>query len=903
VATTGTTPGITLTDDISSGAGGLVTTSGNQTATRIWQSAADTDAFRREIVEATRTVVDGYRSHYERACELRECGLTEHDGLLADVFASLADPNTDQFWEALRLCKQFGTGKPSVLGFRFSLEELVGGPLAIFRASGTAPTIVVEVDERFGNLRAEQQKEVCELLRRLATTFDVRVVGSGLRLRWLVGIFDEELGVDVSDLNITTPVDSVVAEATGDAIDTAREEFGTGSREVRILRWLYDEPTQTMSYGAIRSQSSVGRSRVNQCVKALEKKSMITIDSTGAGENVAELLPAGQTFVEQLDEEIGRQQRFDAGVNEAPNPFVYSRVKPTPPQEGDGEGRDRDGHRSGDAAADEAAIESESADGRPSGSVFDAPLQGWNALAASACATEGEVALVDHPIEKYDDFRIPFRWHDSATDRLVVGGEYRNCMQYAVCIARALASPYVRENALTPERLEGSDGDAMIGSLLTDAPHVLRGTACLGNLKDADATGEGYWDALQEAESELCELSRRWRCGEYSCSDEAFRRTVIKNALGLATTLAHLCELCGLSLVRELRMPRFNSNIEPHETAYTGLIEHIGNIVAKQSMIGLYSAYRQLYEQRPDKQQSAFSMSIDDDDDNDDPHGSFVGSLVVIGPKATRLADDLQSELRSPGDLREDAPDCGVRVHLAKDAGCSTEAYARTILCMARKKDKEIDSETLQEASARLNDLTGSPYDAARGLDRLASGNGPREEGSGPSLLRLDEFDYVLTKIDPRRIKPDMRKPAKSKIIQALLTSTDYHTNAELARRAGVSPDSVREHIDDIVAEGYVDRIEPAHPDVVDFGTVFIGEYPTYDAPGLGTQVAVSSGVRADAIVARTTDDYASDGHDPPPTDAQTRVPIRFGNRPNRTAGGQVAQGTLAGPKGGVAGG
>jgi hypothetical protein len=195
------------------------------------------------IVEATRTVVDGHRSHYERACELRECGLTEHDGLLADVFASLADPDTDQFWEALRLCKQFGTGKPSVLGFRFSLEELVGGPLAIFRASGTVPTLVVEVDESFGNLRAEQQKEVCELLRRLATTFDVRIVGSGLRLRWLVGMFDEELGVDVSDLDITTPVDSVVAEATEDAIDAAREEFGTDSREVRILRWLYDEPT------------------------------------------------------------------------------------------------------------------------------------------------------------------------------------------------------------------------------------------------------------------------------------------------------------------------------------------------------------------------------------------------------------------------------------------------------------------------------------------------------------------------------------------------------------------------------------------------------------------------------------------------------------------------------------
>lgn len=140
-----------------------------------------------------------------------------------------------------------------------------------------------------------------------------------------------------------------------------------------------------------------------------------------------------------------------------------------------------------------------------------------------------------------------------------MGAEYTNPLQYWVCIARALADRRVWEDVLTPERLDGNAEN--LGGLQTDDTRLLRDARCLGYLRDEDATGEAYRDRILEATDELCEELSRLHDRNYGDRAE-FRGEILRIAHGLAGTVAHLCDLADVELVREVRLPEFSRRFD-----------------------------------------------------------------------------------------------------------------------------------------------------------------------------------------------------------------------------------------------------------------------------------------------------------------------------------------------------
>lgn len=84
--------------------------------------------------------------------------------------------------------------------------------------------------------------------------------------------------------------------------------------------------------------------------------------------------------------------------------------------------------------------------------------------------------------------------------------------------------------------------------------------------------------------------------------------------------------------------------------------------------------------------------------------------------------------------------------------------------------------------------LAGSPYDAADALHTLT----PESKAPGREIAP-DELRYALSTLSPGRILPDTA-PTVSKVVHALLTTAESLNQRDLADRAGVSTQSVRNH-------------------------------------------------------------------------------------------------------------
>jgi hypothetical protein len=337
-----------------------------------------------------------------------------------------------------------------------------------------------------------------------------------------------------------------------------------------------------------------------------------------------------------------------------------------------------------------------------------------------------------------------------------------------VSIAMGLASQVVFNNVLTADRL--GDDVHEFADLLNDHRQLLRESRCLGYLADSAASPEEYIDALLKAREDLGDLTRDLANGNYDDRDE-FRGTILREAHGLAGTVVHLADLVDIDIVRLARVPRFSRDFKTSDR------EDFAQVIANQAIIqshyGQFAAYRQLYETREDKQPT-LSPKVD----AADPYGEMIGSMVLVGPGIESFQDNLEAKLRNPGELRDDAPEFAVQVSITTP---DVEAYSNVATRVLERKHMEPDP----KATVLLKTFVGSVYDAAMALDRLAH-EGFRE-------IRLDELRFALGHLDADRILPSAPRSV-GKIVKALLTATEPLSRTELAERADVSTQSIRNH-------------------------------------------------------------------------------------------------------------
>jgi hypothetical protein len=785
-------PGLTLTDQHPANAIATVDVDGRPPAD-VWNELARSPGFRDRLV---RSVRDGLRglTLAETYDVLADAGVTALGGSYADLARDVARGDSRGLWTLLRATAEFGQPRDrrSVLGVGIDapLSAVANGPLAVLgltdtdrtdgsdtETSGTE-TIAVRIGAGFREQRADQRRALCSLLADLAQAFDVRLVASGLTRRFLATEHRGDLP-GVSDPCNDSPRAGRLAALVDDALGAIDPD----GRPMSILRQIAADPAETLSYHALASDGQVSRSRVRQCVGRLREFELVATYDDPKGTTV-DLLPAGGELIETFDKQIGRQRRLDECVSETGKPSLHTPCSPARAGGPPTAGRDSEA----EASATDAAVARDGQRVYAEGAVDVRSLNRREYAAAVAGAESAGIGLVDHAfdLETDRDGREPGVYYDRDADRLVVSAEYANPHQHVVATANALTSTWLFRHVLPADRLDGNDdGDGDNGDLAgltVDDLDVLRNCRNLGHLPDRAANGADYIDELRAAREQLLEMTSDMKAAEREGDTErrdVLRSEATKVAIGLVGTMTHLLDLAGVDVVQELRLPEFSRHLGSKTDQRADLVKHLALRTAIEATYGQHVVYRQLFEDRPRKRQSAFSVDVD----AADPFGSLVTSFVLVGPGVSSLETDLRDGVRNPAAVHEDAPEFALRVPI-RDRTDSRSAYAQAVRSMCSAKDLTASRSAVTFCRA----LTGSPYDTADALHGLA----PESKAPGRDIA-LDEVRYALSTLSSNRILPDA-SPTVSKVVHALLTAVEPLSQRELADRAGVSPRSVRSH-------------------------------------------------------------------------------------------------------------
>ena len=739
---------------------------GSQPPSKLWQSIATADRFQQHLKKAVRHLLaDSYRSDWLSI--LYEAGVTARDGRYAQLVCWLdRPPEHDAHQDALDYTAALGQGQATVDGTYPTLEEalggdLVDGPLALLDAADRTPTIAASLDKTTFSERPRQQREnTLELLSILDTQCDVYLLCTGRTAYWLADNHRSDLPLDFdSCLDTGRDGDHPAEDVATEALRTLDPEGGP----VKILRELADEPTQTVPQASLPDLVRRDASTVCQYLNKLAGLGLIDRYSIGTGNHVS-LRESGSVLLDRLDAEIGRQSKLDRLFEETGS-FHKRPCKPACKR---GQGGPP-GQQLPTATADDTATLT-----RPATAPYRTRfLSRAQHDATVSVATAGEISVAESDVpdsrsESIKDLHVRGVSYDADRDEALVAIRATTPLQYITSVALSLASPRLFDQVLPINRLDDLDPSAFI----------LRSARCIGCVSsEAEDDPQVLRDGIVEWGQKLAGMTTDLRNGEYEDRNR-FRSQIMRSAHGLAGTIAHLLDVAGVDLIREVRVPSGLNESDISEIAKTMSIA-----ASIQSSYGHYATYRQLFEDRPTKLQTALSPKVD----AVDPLGEYIGSLVVRSPDASRVREALEEQLSDPLPVREDAPEIAVQVPLRE---VDRSDYVAVMSRLGEHKGLE----KTQEAVTLCQTLASDPWAVSEALNRLGSESRPRD-------IRLDEVRVALSHLDADQLLPDAT-PTVSSTVAALLRSAQPLSKTELAEKAGVSSRSLRKdgNLDALVA-------------------------------------------------------------------------------------------------------
>jgi DNA-binding MarR family transcriptional regulator len=617
------------------------------------------------------------------------------------------------------------------------------------------PTVAIHLPDEIQDIDPRTREAYLKTVVALASVYDVHLVASRVDLLWLAKHHRELLPRVSETWNREAPLD------TPAALETA----APGTRGERLLQALVETDTETLTYSEAYSTMTVSKGRVRQLLGDLADAGVVRIYGDRSDRRV-ELTSAGREFYE---EEIATQRRLSDCVSDRPKFSKDSRVLPhthvetaptaeTPP----------------DGPADRVRLPD----------LHEVRyLDRYTAAATLGTADPGSISVVDYPVDPQTD-RAEGRWHVE-DDRLVVSCEGDNPMQVWTTLALTLADYRTFDRLLTEERLEDHDVLAM----LEDGKSVLRGMRTIGWLPDDVDSYEDLVNAVRGAAEELGELTREYR----ESDDDTLRSAITRDALGLAGSLTQLCDLAGVEVVRLIKFPEFSRRFD--EERSRAIFRSLALGAAVGSAYGHHTVYRHLFEDRPDKRAQAFEPTVD----AANPTARLGGSFVLVGDfagKADQVADDVEDAFAGL-DPHDDAPEIRLRSELY------TSPTRQQVTETARRVLQMRDLNATPVAVSLLHGLAQTTFDVADALARLDGGNDGRD-------VDVREIRYALTQLDSGRLLRgyDGRCTTPRKLLAALLDATVPLTERALADAAGVSQESLREHLDDLEALRLVERTD-----------------------------------------------------------------------------------------------
>jgi hypothetical protein len=784
--------------------------------TKLWKQMWQTGDLAARLRDALHTL---------RGMDYREAWaiLTEDGGVTAPATAdhpayaeflldALKRHPTDDDWAALvRLTRQLGGTTP--IG-QTERADIINGPVALFAACEVTPQVTIRLTHAFfDDCQRNQRERFLRFLVDLSVGVDVRIeCGGRIMPKKLATHHAKELpegclteAPQAYHLNANQPAGTPEGVA-----ERAFDHLGVDHAYYEVLDVLAANPSNRRQFAALRDDPAfdVSANGMQKRVDRLRELNLVSVDQLNADAFV-QLLPAGEALLDLREQERQAQARLDeyttvSDADQTANNEAESDVTnpPKTPNKSVCSARAREGGggSADDASGDEpptASIVDD--DAAPGSRSFWLPPSHQHAVVAACTGEDGgpDIALADEQAPTRDQPRDCWVGYDEDRNEVVVSIQPSPCAAYTMTrVCTGLLGPLLRNTILTADDLDGDDGEPL-GKLLEAgvSTTALRNIHQLGCLPEQSATGDGYREELTEEFVGIVTDVPKIQTDEGFDGDLA--RSVCQRAHGLAGTAMRIYELLGWDVTQEWTFPDRYSVTRPdrRQIYQKTLAKHIAVV----SRYGGYPAHRILYEE--DEEIRADSLGCPDVDAVD-PTGDCAGNWVLRGPGIDRWASDL-TDLETAGEMELQEDERNYTEFLV-ELSIGQATRKTTVETVADRLCEMKDLQLTRSAAAVLAAFTDSVFRTAEALSGLATARAFERD------ISLDEVRFALSTLDPTAILPHLdtdgddagHRTARSKIVHTLLLAQELLTTGDLAERAGVSKQSIRNHRADLEALG-----------------------------------------------------------------------------------------------------
>jgi DNA-binding MarR family transcriptional regulator len=717
---------------------------------------------------------------------------------LADKDASTTSQYDERRHESLlETVESVGTGRGAV---NAGLGALAKGPVALHRELDPTPralTLVLngpawtDLTDRRTGVRALAAIAV------LADGFDVRVVASPALQRELARRYPRwsAIHLDLTDSRDRSRQrghrssgESHAGFDTTQAAWDALDGLGSEPKKRRLLGNLDAE--QGRSYRDLTQDQAIDiePGTVSRYVLGLEERGLVTVDRRGQCHTVR-LSERGRTAVKQCldtNNELvhPNQRRLDSGLTDTPH---ASTSTVSPRREADPRERSTaidqwiasTGDPNGEAAFvqwlehPEDPLDAESLHRR-----FTAPARGPG------------ITLVDDHTTAFEDGRVTYLSHHH--DETLVVAEWGGALATLGRLAAVLLSDKALNKILTPSRVGHEFTGIHDGVLDEDAGRTLRRGHQVGWFS-ADEEQYAQWRARiervrNEQVARLTDL--------VGSDDTAARAALFEDLHGLVTTATQLYHAAGIDLTITLRVPD-TAALADDDQCRREFCDFLRHTVPKQSVHGIHSGYRLLFESRPAKLKRRLPYDVDASDTLD-----LTATWVLAGPTITELQPAIRRALEQTDNALRDTVADGTEQVPALEVpvrdGTSYAAHRGLVDRIATTTETAWTAKTRQRL-VRLclrsfgptdSPRHASPYDAAESLLRAVTTE------STPTIGDVERAAAVLP---ASRFRLDL-PPTATNIYATLLTASQPLGRQAIIEEAGLSASSYDRRIDTVRA-------------------------------------------------------------------------------------------------------
>ncbi|PHQ41517.1 plasmid replication protein RepH [Halorubrum sp. C191] len=683
-----------------------------------------------------------------------------------------------------------GTGRGPV---NADLGALAKGPVALHRELDAQPTVLTllldgdawtSLTDRRTGVRALAAFAV------LADGFDVRLVASSRVYRHLSKRYPiwTECHLDLTASRDRSPHTNHAQTAA--AAWEAIRDLDTEPGKRRLLGNLKTKYARSYRDLANDHAIDVAEGTISRYILDLEARDLVTIDRRGQ-HNTVQLTDLGELAVQQcLDDNNDLvhpdQRRLDGCLTATPQQSAST----VSPRRAGGETPTLDERvaTTGDPDADADYVQ-----------WLTDPENAPTSLHErfSTIAHDDAITLVDDQLHSFDDGRVAYLNHTN--DETLVVLQWGGPLATLGRLAGALLSEKALSKILSPSRL-GREFEAIDdGTQTYPTDRILRRGHQVGWYSDAETTYGAWRDRITTVRDRLLA-----QVAELTDSDDTAARTnLFEDLHGLIASATQLYHAAGIDLTTTIRVPDTDA-LARNPTHLQDLCEFLAKTAPKQSVYGIHSGYRMLFEDRPAKLCRRLPAETDHDATMD-----LTMSWVVAGPTITELHDDitaaLASELTTVREAIADGTETAPTLEIPVVDGTTYPAIRRVIDEVAMTHDAQWTPRERQRL-VRLCLRSFGPADTSRACpyDVVVSLLQALNESRTPTLAAVERAAATLP---PERFRPELT-PTATKLYATLLRADGPLGRSELIEQADISASSYDRRLSDVRDLGRVTPVQ-----------------------------------------------------------------------------------------------